>query len=803
MYKKVALLFTLFIGVFVLLSCTTTKSQNPKIKSILSTPNKVAAEATVDIKFVVEVSDPNGLNNIKNVFLNLDNLGGAADQEMQDDGNNGDDTSDDGFYTFIMTGYAAPSSAQKIEIQAKVVDHTEKEATDTYEITIVEPAIVKTFTVSKNPITPGDTITFSATVEPGQYPIGGVTIDLSNIGGNTDEPMNDLGGAYFLVFTVPDNGIPPLPSGDYEIKVSAWDDQIPPIAGTKTINLTIIGLKPSITSTNPIHTKASGDMLFEINIKAPGGLAEITKVSGDFTPIGGNATEQLFDNGTNGDLVADDGIFTFNFASASWDPALVAMNTAYVEINIDVEQTSGITMFEWAPLYIYSDEINHVNGTTGNDTSGDGTDIKPFKTIQKSIDQSSNGDLVLVHDGIYAGVGNFDLVYNGKKIIVKSENGADVTTINGGGTGDPNHRIANFIFNETRESMLAGFTLTDGNITGLVNGGVFEVLDSSPSIISCVIKNNSAKERGGIMNVRSGIMTIETNPWMHRCYCENNRSGRSGGAIYSFDGVSTTLTNCVFKNTTLNALSSENVNGGVLFCNDASTYIKDCVFENNLVKNTKSDYDARGGSIYIKSDTNKPDYHTKVINCVFINNTADSAGGNAEGGAIYLYSSGTKVQIQSCTFVGNEAKGGAAEEARGGAICSSNAVTKMYDSILWGNSVSGTAAVGNEIQHYSSTSSNNVFNIYNCCIDNQLNDIIETKVGTIISTNVINDNPLFVTGTNGDFYLEQVDAGGAVNSPCHNKGSDTAENLELDRSTTREDGKGDENIADIGYHYPS
>ncbi|MCD4657962.1 MAG: hypothetical protein K8S87_10525 [Planctomycetes bacterium] len=479
------------------------------------------------------------------------------------------------------------------------------------------------------------------------------------------------------------------------------------------------------------------------------------------------------------------------------------MNFCMLDLEIDIEQTSGVTLFTWMPLYVYSGIINHVNDITGDDTTGDGTDTNPFKTIQKGIDQSSNGDIVLVSNGIYTGVGNYDLVYNGKKIIVKSENGADVTTINGGGTFDPNHRIANFTFNETRESMIVGFTLTEGNITGLVNGGVFEVLDSSPSIISCKILNNSAKERGGIMNVRSGISTIDTNPLMHRCYCENNTSGRSGGAIYSYDGVSTTLTKCVFKNTTCDAVSSENVNGGVLFCNEASTFIKDCVFEGNLIKNTKSTRDARGGAIYIRSDVNKPDYHTKVINCLFKDNTADSASGNAEGGAIYLYSGNTKVIIQSSTFVGNEANGGGVEEARGGGICSSSSVTKMYDCILWGNSVSGSAAIGNEIQHYSPLSSNYLFNMYNCCIDNQVNDIFEVKPGTLIQTNVINDDPKFIVGANGNYYLEQVAAGGAVNSPCFDTGSDTAANLELDRSTTREDGKRDENIADMGYHYPS
>ena len=175
MHKIVAFFLVLILTAFIQFSCST-DTQNPKIRSISVTPDKVAANATIDIKFIVEVSDPNGLVNIKQVLLDLDNLGGTAEQEMSDDGTNGDDTADDGFYTYIMTGYAAPSTAQKIEIKITVIDFTDNEASDTCEITIIEPPIVKTFTVSKNPVTPGETITFNATVEQGQYPVSGATI---------------------------------------------------------------------------------------------------------------------------------------------------------------------------------------------------------------------------------------------------------------------------------------------------------------------------------------------------------------------------------------------------------------------------------------------------------------------------------------------------------------------------------------------------------------------------------------------------------------------------------------------------
>ena len=50
--------------------------------------------------------------------------------------------------------------------------------------------------------------------------------------------------------------------------------------------------------------------------------------------------------------------------------------------------------------------------------------------------------------------------------------------------------------------------------------------------------------------------------------------------------------------------------------------------------------------------------------------------------------------------------------------------------------------------------------------------------------------------------MRQVATGQAVNSPCVDAGSDTAENLGLDMLTTRTDQATDEGVVDMGYHYP-
>jgi hypothetical protein len=60
-------------------------------------------------------------------------------------------------------------------------------------------------------------------------------------------------------------------------------------------------------------------------------------------------------------------------------------------------------------------------------------------------------------------------------------------------------------------------------------------------------------------------------------------------------------------------------------------------------------------------------------------------------------------------------------------------------------------------------------------------------------------DPLFVTGPEGDFYLSQIAAGQAVDSPCVDAGNPAAPLVE---GTTRTDEVGDRHRADLGYHYP-
>jgi hypothetical protein len=77
-----------------------------------------------------------------------------------------------------------------------------------------------------------------------------------------------------------------------------------------------------------------------------------------------------------------------------------------------------------------------------------------YSAIQAGIDAASDGDIVLVADGVYSE----NISFNGKNIRVVSAGGASKCTINGGGVSE----VVKLTNNETRSAVLEGFTLTNG-----------------------------------------------------------------------------------------------------------------------------------------------------------------------------------------------------------------------------------------------------------------------------------------------------------------------------------------------------
>lgn len=121
-------------------------------------------------------------------------------------------------------------------------------------------------------------------------------------------------------------------------------------------------------------------------------------------------------------------------------------------------------------------------------------------TIQQAINAAAAGDTVLVSPGTYFERINFV----GKAITVASEQGPDVTVIDGQRGGI----VVSFVSGEGRDSVLSGFTIRGGQ--SLYGGAGVAATFSSPTIVGNTITQNIGCEGVGI-DIGGGAPHIEAN----------------------------------------------------------------------------------------------------------------------------------------------------------------------------------------------------------------------------------------------------------------------------------------------------
>ncbi|MBN1594097.1 MAG: hypothetical protein JW941_12710, partial [Candidatus Coatesbacteria bacterium] len=153
-----------------------------------------------------------------------------------------------------------------------------------------------------------------------------------------------------------------------------------------------------------------------------------------------------------------------------------------------------------------------------------------------------------------------------------------------------------------------------------------------------------------------------------------------------------------------------------------------------------------------------------ISNCIVVNNWAASQGGGMDC---------CVGVIDNCTISDNSA-----EVSAGGLHW---CWAMIYSCIVWGNEAPEIP----EVEGYWETTY--------CCI----------RGWTYEGEGNISADPLFVSGPLGDYYLSQMSAGQAADSPCIDAGSALAVEMGLAEMTTRTDEMPDVGIVDIGFHYPA
>lgn len=368
-------------------------------------------------------------------------------------------------------------------------------------------------------------------------------------------------------------------------------------------------------------------------------------------------------------------------------------------------------------------------------------------TIQAGIDAAVNGDTVLVAPGTYVE----NIKFNGKRITLTSSGGAAVTVIDGNQAA----RVVTFSSAESSNSVLDGFTITNGAPpTGQNGGGIYCYFHSHPTIRNNIISGNGPAYWGGgiacylycspdITNntithnaaiTGGGIAcTNDCHPdIMDNVISSNVASMDGGGLSCLYDSFPRIANNTISEN------SAGERGGGISFAGESSPK----VFYNILSNNTAQ----YGGGILC--DDSSP----VIMNNMLMGNTVSGAGA---GIACFDDSSPT---ITNVTVVTNTAR------LKGGGIyCVALCSPTVRNSILWDNG----AAAGKEIWVGSSTHPSTITLSHSDVDGGQGSIHLERECTLNWGAAMIDADPLFVNPLENDLHL-------TYSSPCRNSGDNSA-----------------------------
>ncbi|MHC4945640.1 MAG: right-handed parallel beta-helix repeat-containing protein [Planctomycetota bacterium] len=309
-----------------------------------------------------------------------------------------------------------------------------------------------------------------------------------------------------------------------------------------------------------------------------------------------------------------------------------------------------------------------------------------YTFIQSAIDASVDGDIIIVRPGTY--VENIDFL--GKAILVKSEQGPDVTVIDGGMKGS----VVTFADNEGLDSILEGFAISNGSGTPgfgdyTFGGGIF-CRNAGPTIRNNIISGNTTSTGGGD---GGGIFCDAGSPWIDHNIISNNDAHWYGG-------------------------------GGISCHNLAAPRIESNIIHDNWA-------DAHGGAILCDASVSP-----FIANNVIYANTAGMGGG-------IMCKWYADPLIINNTIYGNDGTMG------GGIACAYWAEPTVVNSILWNNQ----AVYGKEIQ-LSYWSHNSTLTISHSDVEGGLASVnVDPNCTLNWGAGMIDGDPLFVNPAGYDLHL--------------------------------------------------
>lgn len=264
----------------------------------------------------------------------------------------------------------------------------------------------------------------------------------------------------------------------------------------------------------------------------------------------------------------------------------------------------------------------------GDDTTGNGSETMPYRTISNAVAKAEAGDTVLINPGVYTQTTYLEIT---KDITVRGMNPPGEVIIT---THYPDPAYSTRCINMTSAgAVLDGCTIEKG-YPQLDGGGI---LLQAGLVTNCVIRNNQGRYGGGVQFSGGQLLN---------CEVYNNTSDTRGGGIYMSSDNGGIVSNCtIHANSATKNTSSF---GGGVYVGKPGWLITDSIISNNYSAGS-------GGGILIKDEG-----FAEIINCTIISNQACVAGGGVhtwcsmQGGAV----------ISNCIIRNNDIGTG-----YGGGIC--------------------------------------------------------------------------------------------------------------------------------------
>jgi uncharacterized protein YdeI (BOF family) len=311
------------------------------------------------------------------------------------------------------------------------------------------------------------------------------------------------------------------------------------------------------------------------------------------------------------------------------------------------------------------------------------------------------------------------------------------------GSYSRNSAKAYHVVKGANDSILDGFTITGGYANSTYpeeRGGGLLVNAGTMQINNCKFSINSSSGYGG------ALCTITTSPTsfqINNCIFTDNASVRGAGIYFAFSTA--IISDSTFERNTVLSNGGDPRPGGGLYNFASIVTVKNSAFLNNA--------SPWGAGIYDNSSTAAT---TMIINCIFIGNYGMTpASGLHSSGAGYCNVINNTTRILNCTFVNNTAQYSGAIDNLGSIIITNN--------IIWNNkgTISNKQITGGGVT------------IKCCDIEGGFSQVDGTATDAGGNLNLLPNftNSSFYKGPDGIIRTSDDGLTLASNSPCINTGT--------------------------------